>query len=146
MKTLLQRVKQASVTVNEQVCGKIDKGLLVLFGVHKNDTPDKTEWLVKKILHLRLFTDENGKMNKNIMEEGGNFLVVSQFTLYADCSQGLRPDFGNAALPEPAFLFYEKFLQELSMLSGLPIQTGIFGAKMEVHSINDGPASFLLER
>ncbi len=146
MRLLIQRVKEASVSVNDKSLGKIDKGLLVFVGVHKNDDPSKVEWLIKKLCALRIFSDEEGKMNLNINEVNGNILVVSQFTLYGDCMRGNRPDFLDAALPEGAFLLYEQFVSELSRELKRPCQTGVFGALMEVHLINDGPVTFFLER
>lgn len=146
MRLLIQRVKEARVTVNQKTCGQIDHGLLVFLGIHQSDTPSHVEWLVKKLPRLRLFNDEEGKMNRDLLEVGGNVLLVSQFTLYGSLDNGRRPDFAEAALPEPAFLLYEEFVQELGKEVGKPIQTGIFGAKMEVALTNDGPVTFLLER
>lgn len=146
MRILIQRVKEAKVSVNEKVCGQIGKGLLLFLGIHKNDTPDKTDWLVKKLIGLRIFSDVDGKMQEDILQAQGDILVVSQFTLYGTCLAGKRPEFTEAALPEPAFLLYEQFIQELSQELKKPVQTGIFGATMEVSLINDGPVTFLLER
>lgn len=146
MRALIQRVKEARVTVNEKTTGQIGQGILVFLGVHKNDTPDKTDWLVKKIIDLRIFHDDEQKMNLDIRQVDGNILVVSQFTLYGTCSSGKRPEFTEAALPEPAFLLYEQFVQELSQALDKPVQTGTFGALMDVSLINDGPVTFLLER
>lgn len=146
MRLLIQRVKEATVTVNTQVCGQIGGGLLVFLGIHKNDTPATLGWLIKKLVSLRIFPDQERKMNLNIQQAQGDILLVSQFTLYGSCHTGNRPEFTEAALPEPAFLLYEEFSQELSQALGKPIQTGIFGAMMEVALINDGPVTFLLER
>jgi len=146
MRLLIQRVKEAQVSVNEKVCGKINHGLLVFLGVHKDDTPDKTDWLVNKLVSLRIFRDEEEKMNRDIQQAQGEILVVSQFTLYGSVLSGRRPEFTDAALPEPAFLLYEQFVSELSGALGHPIQTGVFGAIMEVSLVNDGPVTFLLER
>lgn len=146
MRLLVQRVKEAHVSVNEKICGKINHGLLVFLGVHKDDTPAKTDWLVKKLVGLRIFRDEEDKMNCDIREAKGDVLVVSQFTLYGNVENGRRPEFTEAALPEPAFLLYEQFVSELRESLGRPIQTGVFGAIMEVSLINDGPVTFLLER
>lgn len=145
MRLLIQRVKEAQVIVNEKVCGKIGHGLLVFLGIHKEDTPEKTDWLVKKLAHLRIFRDVEEKMNLDIQQVQGDVLVVSQFTLYGTLS-GHRPEFTEAALPEPAFLLYEQFISELSEELKRPIQSGVFGAIMEVSLINDGPVTFLLER
>ncbi len=146
MRLLIQRVKQAQVTVGEKVCGKIGPGLLLFLGIHKQDSPQEIEWLVNKVVGLRVFKDETGKMNRTIEEVGGQILVVSQFTLYGSCTQGKRPEFTEAALPEPAFLLYEEFINELTARLDTPIQSGIFGATMEVALINDGPVTFFLER
>lgn len=146
MRLLIQRVKEAKVIVNTQVCGHIGPGLLVFLGVHKNDTPDTMGWLIKKLVSLRIFSDQDQKMNLDIGQAQGDILVVSQFTLYGSCVNGNRPEFTEVALPEPAFLLYEEFIQELSQALGKPVQTGIFGALMEVSLINDGPVTFLLER
>ncbi|MCH9627382.1 MAG: D-aminoacyl-tRNA deacylase [Chlamydiales bacterium] len=146
MRLLIQRVKEARVTVNKKVCGNIHHGLLVYLGIHKNDTPEKTSWLVNKLIHLRIFQDKEEKMNRNIQQTDGAVLVVSQFTLYGSVENGNRPAFTEAALPEPAFLLYEEFVSELSQALGKPVQTGVFGAIMEVTSTNDGPVTFLLER
>lgn len=146
MRLLIQRVKEASVTVNQQVCGKIKKGVLIFLGIHKNDTSQQIDWLVQKLIHLRIFPDEERKMNRNIQEAGGEILVVSQFTLYGNCLNGRRPDFIEAALPDIALPLYEQFNKELTRALGHSIQTGLFGALMEVALINDGPATFLLER
>lgn len=146
MRLLIQRVKEAQVSVNQKICGKIAHGLLLFLGIHKDDTPDKTDWLVSKLLSLRIFQDDAGKMNRDIQEVQGDLLVVSQFTLYGNLRNGRRPEFTEAALPEPAFLLYEQFISEISAALGRPIQTGIFGAIMEVSLINDGPVTFILER
>ncbi len=146
MRLLIQRVKKASVSVNEKICGKIDHGLLVFLGIHKDDTPDKTDWLVNKLINLRIFSDEAEKMNSDIRQVEGDILVVSQFTLYGKVDSGRRPEFTEAALPEPAFLLYEQFVSELGEALKRPIQTGVFGAIMEVSLVNDGPVTFFLER
>jgi D-aminoacyl-tRNA deacylase len=146
MRLLIQRVKEARVSVNNKICGQINQGLLVFLGVHKDDNPSKTDWLVNKLVNLRIFHDQEDKMNLDIQQTGGNVLLVSQFTLYGNLESGRRPEFTEAALPEPAFLLYEQFVSELTKTLGRPVQTGIFGAIMEVSLINDGPVTFLLER
>jgi D-aminoacyl-tRNA deacylase len=146
MRLLIQRVKEAKVVVNEQICGQISTGLLVFLGVHKNDTPDKVAPLVNKLIGLRIFSDKDGKMNLDVKQVNGSILVVSQFTLYANCQSGKRPEFTESALPEPAFLLYEQFIQEATQELGKAVQTGIFGALMEVSLINDGPVTLFLER
>lgn len=146
MRLLVQRVKQASVTINEVICGSIKEGLLIFIGVHKNDQPNTTSWLAKKAVNLRIFRDENGKMNRNVQDIGGEILVISQFTLYGDCSVSRRPEFTQAALPEPACLLYEKFVTETALELGKKVETGIFGALMEVSLINDGPVTLIIEK
>ena len=141
---LLQRVSQADVTVEGNTIGVIGKGLLVLVCAQKEDSEDNVEKLVKKVLNYRFFEDENGKMNKSITEVGGELLVVSQFTLAADTSRGLRPSFTPAAAPEVGRHLYERFV-ELASQSGLKVQTGEFGAHMKVGLINDGPVTIWLE-
>ncbi len=146
MRLLIQRVKEASVTVDEKITGQIREGLLLFLGVHKDDTPDKIEWLVNKVIGMRIFGDDADKMNLNITQANGNILIVSQFTLYADLNGGRRPAFTEAAPPEQAEAYYQSFIGQLKAALGRPIQTGIFGARMEVSLINDGPVTFLLER
>lgn len=146
MRILIQRVKSAQVTVNQSVVGKIDKGLLLFLGIHKNDTSAQADWLVKKIATLRLFSDSEGKMNLDIQQIQGDILVVSQFTLYGSCTNGRRPDFIEAALPELAIPLYAHFIKALSQETGRQIQTGVFGAHMDVSLVNDGPVTFLIEK
>ena len=145
MKAVLQRVKDASVTIDEKVYSSINTGMLILFCVEKDDTPDKLEWMASKILSLRLFEDENNKMNRSIVDIDGEILVVSQFTLAADCKKGTRPSFDNAQKPEIANKMYEEFVSLLKK-SGLNIQTGVFGAMMQVSLVNDGPVTFVLTK
>jgi len=144
MRTVIQRVKKASVKVNGQTIGQIKKGLLILAAIGREDRPPQIEKLAAKILNLRIFADENDKMNLSVLESQGEILVVPQFTLYADCSQGNRPFFGPAAPPDFAQPLWEKFIKELEK-SGLKVEKGQFGAKMEVESINDGPVTIILE-
>lgn len=146
MRLLIQRVEQANVLVGETITGAIGKGLLAFIGIHKNDTPDKTLWLANKLLSLRIFSDNNGKMNYDIIQASGEILVVSQFTLYGNAANGRRPDFIEAALPEIAFMMYEKFLSELQELFHKPVASGVFGASMKVSLINDGPITLLIEK
>lgn len=141
---LLQRVSQANVTVDGEVIGAIDKGLLVLVCAQKEDQDANVEKLVKKILNYRIFEDENGKMNKSVTDVNGELLIVSQFTLAADTSRGLRPSFTPAASPELGLRLYERFV-ELTTQSGLKVQTGRFGAHMKVSLVNDGPVTIWLE-
>jgi len=144
MRLLVQRVSQASVTVDAQVVGSIDKGLLVFLGIHKDDKIEKTRYLAHKLCTLRIFNDEGGKMNLSVEESDGGVLIISQFTLYANCSSGRRPDFFAAAPLEIARPFYEKFVSEVK--EKIPsVQTGRFGALMQVHLINDGPVTLLID-
>ncbi len=144
MRLLIQRVSEASVTVGEKVVGSIGPGALVLFGIHKDDRPENTTYLAQKLANLRMFTDENDRMNLSLKDTGGSVLIVSQFTLYANCSSGRRPDFFDAAHPDIAEPLYQKFISE--MKQEIPkVETGIFGARMSVRLINDGPVTFILD-
>ncbi len=145
MRLLIQRVKEARVLINDKIYSQIGKGILILFGVHKNDLPEMTTKLVKKVSHLRIFSDDLGKMNLSIKDVQGDLLVVSQFTLYGDCREGRRPDFTQAARGEEAKKLYEKFIQELRFELNQEIYTGVFGEYMQVGLINDGPVTFLLD-
>lgn len=141
---LLQRVKNASVTVNDQVIGAVGKGLLVLVCAEKGDSEEQCEKLAKKVLAYRIFEDENGKMNKSVSDIGGEILIVSQFTLAADTAKGLRPSFTPAADPETGKRLYEHFIEKVGE-SGLKTQTGQFGENMQVALINDGPVTIWLK-
>ena len=127
-----------------QIVGKIDQGLLVFLGVHENDTKENIDYLVRKLLSLRIFEHANQKMNLSVQDIKGSILVVSQFTLYADCKRGNRPDFIQAAKPDKANALYSSFVEKLR-LSGVTIETGVFGANMQVNIINDGPVTFMIE-
>ena len=144
MRAVITRVKSASVSIAGSVVGDIGHGLLILLGVGPDDTPELCEKLADKALGLRIFCDEAGKMNRSLADIGGQVLVVSQFTLYADCRKGKRPSFTGAALPELAVPLYEQFLQECRSL-GFEPQHGRFGADMLVASENDGPVTILLD-
>jgi D-tyrosyl-tRNA(Tyr) deacylase len=144
MKLVLQRVVQASVLVHGITVGSIGTGILALLGVAKPDTPEDADYLLDRLLHLRIFPDENYKMNRNVGEAGGSLLVVSQFTLYGDCRRGRRPSFDQAAPPEQAERLYNYFV-EAARRSPVPVQTGVFQAMMEVHLINDGPVTILID-
>ena len=145
MKLVIQRVKKASVEVNKQIVGKIEKGFLVLIGIKNGDTKDKADYLVRKLCNLRIFTDQNNKMNLNLKEVNGKLLIVSQFTLYGDCSEGNRPSFIQAAKPEEAIPLYEYFCKQCEK-NDLEVQKGIFGADMKVELLNDGPVTIVIER
>ena len=145
MKIVLQRVAKASVRVGGADIATISRGLLVLFGAEKNDDETKVIFLAEKILNLRIFSDEKGKMNLSCLDISGEVLVVSQFTLAGDCSKGRRPGFDNAAPPNQAKSLYQNFIHQISK-SGLNVNTGEFGADMQVELVNDGPVTFTLER
>jgi D-tyrosyl-tRNA(Tyr) deacylase len=144
MRTVVQRVKQSSVKAGDEIVGHIGKGLLVLLGVARDDTAKDAHYLVNKIINLRIFEDQDGKMNRSLLETGGELLAVSQFTLIADCRKGRRPSFIDAAEPQKATDLYEKFV-DLVREKGVKVQTGRFGAIMEVALINDGPVTVIIE-
>ena len=144
MKFVIQRVLEASVTVEEETIGKINKGFLVFIGVGQNDTKEIADKLLKKLIGLRIFEDENGKMNRGLEDVGGQVLVVSQFTLYGNCRKGRRPSFVEAAPPALGQELYLKFLDICREL-GFEPQHGEFGADMQVESINDGPVTLILD-
>ena len=144
MRALLQRVSRASVVVDGSVVGEIGAGLLILLGVAKSDTFQDAEFLVDKILNLRVFPDAAGKMNRSLLENSGDLLIISQFTLYGDCRKGRRPGFDAAAPAEQARALYEAFVG-LSRRSGLRVETGVFQAHMDVSLVNDGPVTLMLE-
>ncbi len=144
MKIVLQRVKKAKVVIDGKTNGEIERGYLILLGIGKNDTEETAQQMIAKVKKLRLFEDENGKTNLSLEQVGGNILVVSQFTLYADCRKGTRPSFADAAPPEMAERLYNFFLCQCNEFFG-KIQHGEFGADMEVELINDGPFTIYLE-
>lgn len=144
MRAVLTRVKSASVTVEGRITGQIGCGFLILLGVGPEDTEKECDKLCKKLLSLRIFTDENDKMNRGLEDVGGGVLVVSQFTLYGNCKKGRRPDFFGAAAPDKANALYERFLDQCEK-NGYPPQHGIFGAHMEVESVNDGPVTLIVD-
>ena len=144
MRAVLQRVSRAKVTVGTEVAGAIGHGWLVLLGIAPTDTKKEVEWLADKIANLRVFADDAGKMNRSVQDVGGSVLVVSQFTLYGDCSKGRRPSFIAAAPPEVAEPLYEAFAIALKAL-GIPVATGRFAADMQVELVNDGPVTLVLE-
>ena len=144
MRAVVQRVKQSSVKADNQIVGQIGRGLLVLLGVAEGDTVKEADYLAHKIINLRIFEDENRKMNRSLLETGGELLAVSQFTLLADCRKGRRPSFIEAAEPENATELYEKFV-DIVRANGVKVQTGRFRAMMEVELINDGPVTIIIE-
>ena len=145
MKLVVQRVKNAQVDVEGKTVGKIKKGFMVLLGVTHNDTKQEADYLVKKLCNLRVFEDENEKMNLGLKDVNGELLIISQFTLYADCTGGNRPSFINAARPEVAEPLYEYFCSECEK-NGINVQKGIFGADMKVSLLNDGPVTIVMEK
>ena len=145
MKFIVQRVNKSQVKVEEKIVGKIDKGFMVLIGITHNDTKEIADFLVRKLINLRVFEDENGKMNLSLKDVQGSLLLISQFTIYADCTNGNRPSFTNAAKPEFANELYEYIIEECK--KQIPnVQTGIFGADMQVSLVNDGPVTIILEK
>jgi D-aminoacyl-tRNA deacylase len=144
MKLLLQRVAEARILVNEHTVGAIGRGLLAFLGVCRDDSDEDAAYLLNKLLHLRIFPDDSGKMNRSILESGGSLLIVSQFTLCGDASRGRRPSFDQAAPPEEAQRLYNYFV-ESARRGPVPVETGVFQAMMKVHLINDGPVTFLLD-
>ena len=144
MRAVVQRVKKSSVSVDGEVIAEIDNGLLVLLGVAGPDRCEEADYLVDKIINLRIFEDRNGKMNRSLLEIGGQMLVVSQFTLLADCRKGRRPSFINAAEPERADELYGYFVEKVGQ-KGISVKTGRFGAMMDVALINEGPVTIILE-
>lgn len=145
MRSVVQRSKAASVTVDEKVIGAISHGLVVLVGIAPTDTKEDVDWMAEKIAHLRIFSDEEGKMNLSVLDRGGEILVVSQFTLYGDCRKGRRPNFTGAARPEHAIPLYEYFCRRLRELGVSSVETGSFGAMMEVQLRNDGPVTLVID-
>ena len=144
MKVLVQRCDKASVTVNNEIVGKIDKGMMILVGFTETDTSENIDYMVEKVLNLRIYDDESGIMNKSIIDVGGSILSVSQFTLYADTRKGRRPNYINALNGEKATILYDEFNEKLK--KHIHVETGIFGAEMKVELINDGPVTIMLEK
>ena len=144
MRLVIQRVREARVSVDGNTTGAIQTGLLVFVGIARADTANDAEYLVDKLLGVRIFPDQEGKMNRNVSEAGGSLLIVSQFTLYGDCRRGRRPSFDQAAPPAQALELYNYFL-ELARKGLVPVETGVFQAMMQVHLVNDGPVTILLD-
>jgi len=144
MRVVIQRVSEACVTVNEIRAGSIGAGLVVFVGIGKLDTQEDANYLLDKLLGLRVFADENGKMNRNVQEAGGSLLLISQFTLYADCRKGRRPSFDQAAPPDRALALYN-YLVEAARRGCVPVETGVFQASMQVHLVNEGPVTILID-
>ena len=145
MRLLIQRVTEASVTIDKQIKSSISKGLLLLVGIEETDTQEDIDFLCKKTVNLRIFDDENGVMNKSVLETGGEILVVSQFTLHASTKKGNRPSYIKAAKPDISIPLYDQFCKTLSKMLGKTVQTGEFGADMQVELINDGPVTIWID-
>ena len=145
MKVVIQRVSKASVTINGKVVASIANGILVLLGIIDEDTHEDINWLSNKIANLRIFEDENGVMNKSVIEVDGDAIVVSQFTLHASTKKGNRPSYIKAAKPETAIPLYEAFVKQLELNIGKKVQTGQFGADMKVELLNDGPVTIIID-
>lgn len=145
MKLFIQRVSKASVEVEGKIVGSIGKGLLVLVGITHKDSLSQIEWLASKMVHLRIFEDAQGKLNESLIDQKGSALIISQFTLYADCKEGRRPSFTEAAPPEISKPLYEQFIREVQKHQ-IQVETGLFGAEMRVSLVNEGPVTILLEK
>jgi D-tyrosyl-tRNA(Tyr) deacylase len=146
MKIVLQRVLEASVKIDSQIYSQINKGILLFVGISDKDTLQTIKWLSNKIVNLRIFSDEDGKMNLSVKDIGGEVLIISQFTLYANLKKGTRPSYIEAARPEIAIPLYEKFVTQIEIDLNKKVQTGVFGADMKISLINDGPVTILLEK
>ena len=145
MRAVIQRVLEASVKVNNKITGQIEQGFLVLLGIETDDELEDLKWLAQKIANLRVFNDENAQMNKSLSDVEGKILLISQFTLFAQTKKGNRPGFTRAAKPDKAVPLYEQMIEELGKLTGTKVETGIFGADMQVSLINDGPVTILID-
>lgn len=145
MRVVIQKVKEASVTVEKKIVSSINKGLLVLVGIENDDSQEDIDWLVKKITQLRIFDDENGVMNRSVLDASGDMIVVSQFTLHASTKKGNRPSYIRAAKPDFSIPMYEKFVSAMETAMGKKIGTGSFGAMMDVALVNDGPVTIIID-
>lgn len=145
MRIVLQRVSEASVTIEKQLFSEIKEGLMLLLGIEESDTQEDADWLIQKVVNMRIFSDDEGKMNLSIQDIKGKFLVISQFTLHASTKKGNRPGFTKAAHPESAIPLYEYFVEQIKMSSNLDVKTGVFGADMKVALVNDGPVTITMD-
>jgi len=145
MRAIIQRVSSAEVSIENQVHGSINQGLMVLIGIENEDSEEDIVWLANKLIGLRIFSDHEGKMNLSVKEVGGNIMIVSQFTLFASTVKGNRPSFIRSAKPEISIPIYNKFVETLKKLSALNIQTGVFGADMQISLVNDGPVTIFMD-
>ena len=144
MRAVIQRVSKASVTVASEITGEIGPGLLVFLGIHKDDQEQEIKWMVEKIINLRIFEDDSGKMNRSLIDTNGAMLVVSQFTLYGDCRKGRRPGYSSAAPPEMANILYQQFINTVKQ-KDISVASGRFQAHMDVELVNDGPVTLLID-
>jgi D-tyrosyl-tRNA(Tyr) deacylase len=145
MRAVIQRVNSATCSIEGKISGQIGKGFMILLGIEDNDTDEDLNWLAQKISNMRIFSDENGMMNKALVDVQGNILLISQFTLFASTKKGNRPGFTRSAKPELAVPLYEKMISELGQLTGTKIQTGVFGADMQISLVNDGPVTIIMD-
>lgn len=145
MRAIIQRVSSASCSIEGKISGEIGLGFMILLGIEDSDTDEDLNWLAQKISNMRIFSDENGLMNKALADVQGNILLVSQFTLFASTKKGNRPGFTRSAKPDFAIPLYEKMIRELGQLTGTKIQTGVFGADMQISLVNDGPATIIMD-
>ena len=145
MRAIIQRVSSASCSIEGKISGEIGMGFMILLGIEDNDTDEDLNWLAQKISNMRIFSDENGMMNKALADVQGNILLVSQFTLFASTKKGNRPGFTRSAKPDLAIPLYEKMIRELGQLTGTKIQTGVFGADMQISLVNDGPVTIIMD-
>jgi len=146
MKIIIQRVEKCLVKIENKIHSEIGKGLLVLVGIKDRDDFNKIDWIINKIINLRIFNDSNGKMNLSVKDIDGEIMIVSNFTLYADASKGFRPSFINAAIPEIAIPIYDKLIENLKTVLPNKVQTGVFGADMKINLINDGPVTIEISK
>jgi D-tyrosyl-tRNA(Tyr) deacylase len=145
MRAIIQRVSSASCSIEGKISGEIGTGFMILLGIEDSDTDEDLNWLAQKISNMRIFSDENGLMNKALADVQGNILLVSQFTLFASTKKGNRPGFTRSAKPDFAIPLYEKMIRELGQLTGTKIQTGVFGADMQISLVNDGPVTIIMD-
>jgi D-tyrosyl-tRNA(Tyr) deacylase len=145
MRAIIQRVSSASCNIEGKISGEIGKGFMILLGIEDNDTDEDLNWLAQKISNMRIFSDENGLMNKSLADVKGNILLISQFTLFASTKKGNRPGFTRSAKPDLAIPMYEKMISELEKATGTKVQTGVFGADMQISLVNDGPVTIIMD-
>jgi D-tyrosyl-tRNA(Tyr) deacylase len=145
MRAIIQRVSSASCNIEGKISGEIGKGFMILLGIEDNDTDEDLNWLAQKISNMRIFSDENGLMNKSLADVKGNILLISQFTLFASTKKGNRPGFTRSAKPDLAIPMYEKMISELEKATGTKVQTGVFGTDMQISLVNDGPVTIIMD-